>query len=78
MKHRFSIKIFDKILKENNGKVILIIAHGNVIKGLIWKKIGLNNSQINKLDYHNCHISFVRFKGTKLDYIHYFNSKELV
>jgi hypothetical protein len=50
----------------------------NVNKGLIGKKLGLSNSQIRKLDYHNCHISLVRFKGTKLDYIHYFNSKELV
>ena len=78
MKHRFSIKVFDKILKDNEGKVILIVAHGNVIKGLIGKKMRLSHSQIGKFDYHNCHISLVRFKGTKLDYIHYFNSKELV
>jgi len=78
LKHRFSIKIFNKILNENKEKVILIVAHGNVIKGIIGKKMGFTHSQINKFDYHNCHISLVRFKGTKLDYIHYFNSKELV
>ncbi len=78
LKHRLSIKVFNKILNDNNGKVILIVAHGNVIKGIIGKKIGLSHSQINKFDYHNCHISLVRFKGKKLDYIHYFNSKELV
>ncbi len=78
LKHRLSIKVFDKILKENKGKVILIVAHGNVIKGIVGKKMKFTHSQINKYDYHNCHISLVRFKGTKLDYIHYFNSKELV
>ena len=78
LKHRFSVKIFDNILNENEGKVILIVAHGNVIKGIMGKKIGLTHSQISKFDYHNCHISMVRFKGKKLDYIHYFNSKELV
>jgi len=78
LKHRFSLKVFDKILKENKGKVILIVAHGNIIKGIVGKKMRFNHSQISKFDYHNCHISLVRFKGTKLDYIHYFNSKELV
>jgi broad specificity phosphatase PhoE len=78
LKHRFTLKVFDKILKENKGKVILIVAHGNVIKGIIGKKMKFNHSQIKKFDYHNCHISLVRFKGTKLDYVHYFNSKELV
>ncbi|MEK6875065.1 MAG: phosphoglycerate mutase family protein [Nanoarchaeota archaeon] len=78
LKHKASIKIFNKILNKNRGKVILIVAHGNVIKGIIGKKIGLTHSQINRFDYGNCHISLVRFKGTKLDYVHYFNSKELV
>ena len=78
LKHKSSLKVFDKILEENKGKVILIVAHGNIIKGIIGKKIGLTHWQIKKFDYHNCHISLVRFKGLKLDYIHYFNSKELV
>lgn len=78
LKHRGSIKALNRILKENEGKVILIVAHGNVIKGFIGKKMKFNHSQISKFDYHNCHISLVSFKGTKLDYIHYFNSKELV
>lgn len=77
-KHKNSINVLNKLLKENKGKVILIVAHGNVNKGLIGKKLGLSNSQIRKLDYNNCHISLVRFDGTKLDYIHYFNRGELV
>lgn len=78
VKHKASLRALDKILKENQGKVIVIVAHGNIIKGLIGKKLKLSRKQIGKFDYHNCHISLVRFKGTKLDYIHYFNSKELV
>ena len=78
LKHRISLKVFDNILKENKGKVILIVAHGNVIKGIIGKKMKFTHSQISKFDYHNCHISLVRFNGTKLDYIHYFNSNGLV
>ena len=78
LKHKFSIKVFNKILNDNTGKVILIVAHGNIIKGIIGKKMKFNHSQISKFDYHNCHISLVRFKGIKMDYIHYFNSKELV
>ena len=41
-KYNLSKKIFDKILKENKGKVIVIVAHGNVIKGIFGKKFGLN------------------------------------
>lgn len=78
LKHRFSLKVFDKILKENKSKVILIVAHGNIIKGIVGKKLKLTHSQISKFDYHNCHISLVRFKGTKLDYIYYFNNAELI
>ena len=78
LRHKLSIRTFNKILNSDKGKVILIIAHGNIIKGIIGKKLGLTNSQIRKLDYNNGHISLARFKGTKLDYIHYFNSKSLV
>jgi broad specificity phosphatase PhoE len=78
LKHRASLKVLNKILRENKGKVVVIVAHGNVIKGLVGNKLKLSRNQIGKFDYHNCHISLVRFKGKKLDYVPYFNSKELV
>lgn len=78
IKHKSSIIALNKILTKHKGKIIVIVAHGNIIKGLVGKKLGLSHSQIGKFDYHNCHISKVRFKGKKLDYIHYFNSKELI
>mgnify|MGYP001561312130 CR=1 FL=1 len=77
-KHKASVVALDKILKNHKGKVIVIIAHGNIIKGIVGNKLKMSRNQIGKFDYHNCHISLLRFDGTKLDYIHYFNSKELV
>jgi broad specificity phosphatase PhoE len=77
-KHRVSLRIFDKILEQNKGKVIVIVAHGNIIKGIIGKKLGLSLKQIARFDYHNCHVTLARFKGTKLDYIHCFNSKGVI
>lgn len=75
---RKAVKKFNQILKENEGKVIVIVAHGNVIKGLIGKKLGLRHNQISKLDYHNCNITKARFrKNKKLGYVYYFNSKDL-
>ena len=74
-KHRLTLKIFDKILEQNKGKVIVIVAHGNVIKGIIGKKLGLSRKKIGLLDMHNCHISLLRFVGKKLEYVPYINSK---
>jgi len=77
LKHRDSIKALDRILEKNNGKVIVIVAHGNLIKGLILKKLGLSLRQIGFFHHHNCSISSARFSGKKLDHINFFNSKEI-
>jgi phosphoserine phosphatase len=78
LKHRNSIKMLDKILEENKGKFIVIVAHGNLIKGLIFKKLGLSLKQIGFFHHHNCSISSVRFLGKKLDHIYFYNSPEIV
>lgn len=78
MKHRASLRELDNILMKNKEKVIVIVAHGNVIKGLIGKKLGLSHIQIKKLNNHNCHITLAKFKGTELDGICCYNSKDLV
>ena len=78
IKHKSSIAILNKLLKKYEGKVIVIVAHGNIIKGLIGAKLGLSRNQIGKFDYNNRHASKVRFNKTKIDYINYFNSKELI
>jgi len=74
-KHKLTLKTFDKILEQNKGKVIVIVAHGNVIKGILGKKLGMSLKQIGLLGYDNCHISLARFIGKKLDYVPYINSK---
>jgi len=75
-KYKKMINKFDEILDKNKGKVILIIAHGNVIKSILKNKLNISAKQADSFDYHNCHVSLLRFNNKKLDYIHYFNSKD--
>lgn len=75
--HRKSLIKFNEILVKNKEKVIVIVAHGNIIKGIIGNKLGLKMSQIKKFGYDNCAVTLARFKGKKLDYIFYFNNKEV-
>lgn len=77
-KRRFSLKKFDNILENNKGKVIVIVAHGNVIKGLMGKKMGVSLKKTGFFDVHNCHVALLRFNGKKLDFVPYFNSKYLI
>jgi len=58
-------------------QVILIVAHGNLIKGILANKLKLPHSKMNLLSYHNCNVSLLRFKGTKLDFVYYFNNGAL-
>jgi len=76
-KHKSSIKALDKLLEKNKGKLIIIVAHGNLIKGLIFKKLGLSFKQIRFFHHHNCGISSARFSGKKLNHINFYNSKEI-
>jgi broad specificity phosphatase PhoE len=77
IKHHSSLKVFDNILKNNKGKVIIIVGHGNIIKGIIGKKLGLSFKQISKFGHRNGNTTLMSFKGQKLDFIEYINSKEL-
>lgn len=70
-------KIVNTILRSHAGKVIVIVAHGRLIRSLVGWKFGISLRKSQAFDHHNCHVTLVRFKGTKLDYIHYFNSKGL-
>jgi broad specificity phosphatase PhoE len=77
LKHRQRINEFNRILKENEGKVILIVAHGNLIKGILHDKMKLTSKHVEYQNYRNCYISLLRFNKTKLEFVHYFNSKHL-
>ncbi|MGV8150151.1 MAG: histidine phosphatase family protein [Candidatus Woesearchaeota archaeon] len=68
---------FNKILLENKGKKIVLVVHGNVIKGIIGKKLGVPFLKRGNMDYSNCFVSKARFDGTKLDYIYYYNASHV-
>lgn len=71
-------KLLDKILEKDKEKVIVIVAHGRLNKMLVGRKLGLSHKNSNVFDASNGHITHVRFKGKKLDYIHCVNSKDLI
>jgi len=73
--YKISLRKLDEILKKNEKRVIVIVAHGNVIRGIIGNKLGLKMNQIKKFNYNNCAVTLARFKGIKLDYIYYLNNK---
>lgn len=79
IKYHKAKKAFDRILEKNKKKVIVIVAHGNIIKGLLLKhKYGLSFNKLRKIDCSNCHVSRARFLGKNLDFINYFNAKDMV
>lgn len=78
IKFKNSVKKLDNILVKNKGKVIIIVAHGRIIRTILGNKLKIGMDKTKLFDYNNCHITKVRFDKTKIDYIHYFNSKELV
>jgi broad specificity phosphatase PhoE len=76
IKYKKRISTFNKILKENKGKVILIVAHGNVIKGILRNKQKLSIKKIKEMDYKNCNITLLKFKNKKLEKTYLVNAKE--
>lgn len=78
IKFNKSLKKLDEILEKNKGKVIVIVAHGRIMRSWIFGKLGLSMYKRHAFDYHNCHLSKVRFQGKKLNYVYYFNSREII
>lgn len=72
-----AIKAFDKILEKNKGKIIVIVAHGNVIKSLIFRKMGLSLKNIGMFHHLNCNISVARYVGKKIEHICCINANSL-
>jgi broad specificity phosphatase PhoE len=77
-KYNKSKKAFDKILEKNKGKVLVLVLHGNVIRGILGHKLKLSLKETGKFDTDNCGITKLRFKSKKLRYIYYVNNKVLV
>lgn len=76
-KQRKAKTTFNKILMKNKGKVIVIVAHGNVIRALIFGKLGMSLRNLAKFHNLNCNISVARYVGKKLDHVCSFNSESI-
>jgi len=75
--YRKAIKSFNKILDENKGKVVVIVAHGNVIQSLIFRKLGISFIKAGKFHHGNCNISIARYNNRNLDHVCCFNSTSI-
>ena len=76
-RHRKSIKVFNRILEKERGNVIVVVVHGNVIKGLILRKMGLSRKKCSMFHHMNCHVSIARYVGKKLNHVCCYNNKNL-
>jgi len=70
-------RCLDEILAKNQGKVIIIVAHGNVIKGILGKKMNIDFKIRGLMNQDNCHVTKIRFVGKKFSYLYYYNNKEV-
>jgi broad specificity phosphatase PhoE len=78
IRHKKSIHLFNKILKKEKNKVIIVVCHGNVIKGILGNKLGLSLKKIKCFNTHYGGISLVYFSGKKVDYIQFYDSKKIL
>lgn len=77
IKYKKRIITLNKILRENKGKIILLVAHGNVIKSILRNKQKLSIKDIREMDYKNCNITLLKFNKTKLEKSYLVNSGEI-
>jgi broad specificity phosphatase PhoE len=73
-----AVKALDRILEKNRKNVIIIVAHGNIMRSLLARKLAVPLRKLHIFDQTNCHISKARFLGKKLDYICYINSRDVL
>lgn len=75
LKYKKRIYTLNTILCKNKGKIILIVAHGNVIKGVLRNKQRLELKKIRDMDYGNCNITLLKFNKKKLEKVYLVNTK---
>jgi len=68
-------KRFNKLLQEHKGKVIVIVAHGNVMKGIIGNKLRVGFKNRGLMQFDTCSVTKMRFNGTRFDYLEYYNNR---
>jgi len=56
----------------------LIVAHGNVIKGILKNKQNLSLSKVREINYKNCNVTLLKFNNLKLEKAYCINTKKVV
>lgn len=78
IRYKKSIHLFNKILEIEKSKVFIVICHGNVIKGILGNKLGLDLKKIRCFNTHYGGISLVYFYNKKIDYIQFYDSNKIL
>jgi len=71
---RETMNFFRKVLQKHKGKKILIVSHGNVIRGCVGTAMGFSLRKSPELNLFNCSLSSFIVDGEKLSSIYYLNS----
>lgn len=71
---RETMKFFRQILQKNKGKKILLVSHGNVIRGCVGTAMGFPLRKSPELNLFNCSLSSFIMDGESLSSIYYLNS----
>ena len=70
---RNAISRFEKILKHDKGKFIVIVCHGNIIKGILGHYLKIPRNKRGLIGYEECAITRMEFDGIKLVYVRNIN-----
>lgn len=74
-KHLLTIRTLNEILTKHKGKAIVIVAHGNVIKGILRNKNRLSREEVRNLEYKHCRVTCMKFNGIKLEETYCINAQ---
>ncbi|MDD4901993.1 MAG: phosphoglycerate mutase family protein [Patescibacteria group bacterium] len=72
-KARTTVKFFQEILKKYQGKKILIITHGNVIRALLGAALGYPLHYSPEINSFNCSLTTIALRGSRLRAIFHIN-----
>ncbi|NEQ53340.1 MAG: histidine phosphatase family protein [Leptolyngbya sp. SIO3F4] len=58
-----AVEFWQQLLKQNQGKTVLVVAHSAINRALIGTAIGLGPEALNRLYQSNCGVSVLNFPG---------------
>ncbi len=73
IKYRKAQSCFRKILKKHQGQAIIIVAHGNMMKGIIGKELHIPFAKRRLLDWNFCGVSKFQYDKNTMVYAYYHN-----